>query len=354
MNQPTKKILDRKNKKILVGMSGGIDSSMAALLLKKQGWNPIGISLDLPLWQGKSFDKTQDKRYKNAKKVCQKLKIPHQIINLKKDFEKKVVDYFNNELKNNQTPNPCVFCNRHLKFSQLISLAKKQGINYVATGHYARIKRVLDYPPAKAQHVRAGKSTRVLEYKLLKAKDKGKDQTYNLCFLTQNQLKQIVFPLGNQTKKQTYQLAKKQGFSFLTKQKESQDFCYLAQTTLSQYLNQTFKPKPGEIINEKKEIIGKHQGLYFYTIGQRKKIGLSGGPYFVKEKDSQNNQLIVTKNEKDLFQKEIILSPFNFISNQPPKKPIQIRAKIRYQHPESQAILYPVSSTKKESIKTHL
>lgn len=326
-NKKNKTIKKTDNKKVIVGLSGGIDSSISLFLLKKQGFDLIGASLKLPLWKGK-------KSFLNAEKICNKLNVPYYLLDVKKDFEKNVVDYFINELKRYNTPNPCVICNRYLKFSSLLDFAKKQKADYIATGHYARIKKNKKNKPLK------------IEYQLLKAKDKTKDQTYNLCFLTQKQLKKIIFPLENYTKKQVYNIAKKNNFSFLLKQKQSQDFCYLAGHSVSDYLKNTLNKKPGNIVNTKGKIIGKHQGLHFYTIGQRKGLKISGGPFYVKGLNTKNNQVVVTKNKKDIFKKEIYLSPFNFISGIPLKRKTTVSAKIRYQQKQGQAVLYSLKGNK--------
>lgn len=312
--------------KIIVGMSGGIDSSITAFLLKKQGWQPIGVSLNLPQWRGK-------KTFTSVKKICQRLNIPYYLIDCQKDFKDKVVDYFIKELKKGQTPNPCVVCNRYLKFSKLIEFAQTKKINYVATGHYARIKKVSKF-----------KSLKVQTRQLLQAKDKTKDQTYNLCFLTQKQLQHLVFPLGNYTKKEVYKLAKKQGFDFLIKQKQSQDFCYVNNKLLAEFLAKKLGKQIGNIVDGKGNILGQHEGLHFYTIGQRKDLRINNGPWFVKSFNKKKNILIVTKNEKEITQKEIYLSPFNFLSGKLANKPIKIMAKIRYRQPLSKAILYPVKN----------
>jgi tRNA-specific 2-thiouridylase len=323
---------------VVVGLSGGVDSSMALFLLKKQAWDCVGVNLELPKWQGE-----KPSAQAQVKKLCQELNVPCYFLDVKKEFEKKVVNYFINEYKNGRTPNPCLVCNPKLKFKKLMEFAQKKKIDVVATGHYARIKRLLDY-----------KSIRVLEYQLLKAKDKTKDQTYYLSFLTQNHLKHIVFPLGDYTKKQVIKLAQKllltshdpacpagRRGSVIVKMKASQDFCYCPSKLVRQFLTEKLGQKPGEILDTQGKILGKHQGIHFFTLGQRKRIGLSSGPYFVKQLNPKINQVVVTKNEKDLYQKEILLSPFNFISGKIPKKPIKVMAKIRYGHQEQPATLYP-------------
>jgi tRNA-specific 2-thiouridylase len=271
-----------KGKKIVVGMSGGIDSSMALILLKKHGWNPIGVSLNLP---------NSEQSLKIAKSVCKKLDVPYYVINARKDFQKEVVDYFISEWKNLRTPNPCVICNPNFKFKQLLQWAKKHKIEYVATGHYARLKF----------------NNKTKKYELLKGKDKNKDQSYDLCLLPQKYLPHIIFPLGNYTKKRIYEIAQKEGFNLLVNKKESQDFCFIAKQSLCPFLKEKIGEKQGLILDLKGNVISKHQGLHFFTIGQRKGIKLSGGPYFVTGWDKNKNTLFVTKNKKTLYKKELFV-----------------------------------------------
>jgi len=305
-----------KGKKIVVGMSGGIDSSIALILLKKQGWNPIGVSLNLP---------NSERSLKIAKSICKKLNVPYYIINARKDFQKEVVDYFISEWKNLRTPNPCVVCNPNFKFKQLLQWAKKHKIQYVATGHYARLKL----------------NNKTKEYELLKGKDKDKDQSYDLCLLPQKYLSHIIFPLGNYTKKRIYEIARKEGFKLLVNKKESQDFCFIAKQSLCPFLKEKIGEKQGLILDLKGNVISKHQGLHFFTIGQRKGIKLSGGPYFVASWDKNKNTLFVTKNKKSLYKKELFVFPYHLISGKKITKPINAQIRTRYQQKLSQACLIP-------------
>lgn len=314
-------------KKIIVGMSGGIDSSMAVYLLQQQGWQPIGVSLNMPVFKGK-------KDFSGAKKVCKKLKITHHIIDVQELFKHKVLKYFINELGNCRTPNPCIICNRNLKFQSLLAFAQQQGIQYIATGHYAKIAI------SKRQKAKG------ISYQLLTPRDNTKDQTYNLCFLKKDWLPYIIFPLADYLKTDIYKLAKKLGYDFLVTQKQSQDFCYVDNKYLPKYLSQKLGNKPGPIKDEQGKILGQHNGLHFYTFGQRKGIKINGGPWFVKSFDIKNDALIVTKNEKSLSQTEAILSPFNFVSIPPITKPMKVMAKIRYRQPLSAATIYPAHDYK--------
>lgn len=315
------------NRKVVVGMSGGIDSSMALILLKKQGWNPVGVSLQYSVWKDQSNPMKENiqcssESFEISKKICNRLNIPYYIVDVREDFNKEVIEYFKEDLKNNRTPNPCVICNRNLKFESLFKWAQDNDIDYIATGHYAKIRK-----------------NRRGEYQLLKAKDQGKDQTYSLCFLKQEWLKNIIFPLGNYSKRKVYRIAKKEGFDF-SKRKESQDFCFVANKSMRNFLEKEVGIKEGKIIDEKENILGEHKGLYFYTIGQRKGVGLSGGPYWVVDKDVKNNNLIVSLNPKDesLFKKNIYLSNFNFVSGKI-NLPVNVKAKIRYNQKIGKAVL---------------
>lgn len=327
-------------KKIIVGMSGGVDSSISLIILKRMGWSPIGVTLKLPVWKNRenlireNFCCTE-RAIQIAKYVCNKLGVPYHIVDARDDFQKQVVDYFVNEFKNYRTPNPCVICNRSLKFQSLFVFAQQQGIDYIATGHYANIKKVQKL-----------KGLKFNKYVLTASKDPTKDQTYNLCFLKSEWLSKIIFPLGNYTKAEVYKMAEKEGLSFYKKIKQSQDFCYVENKNLPTYLSQKVGNIPGLIKDEQGTILGKHQGLHFYTYGQRKGIKINNGPWYVKDFNVKNNALIVTKNEKDVGKTEAILSPFNFVSIPPITKPMKVMAKIRYRQPLSSATIYPASDYK--------
>ena len=308
--------------KIVVGLSGGIDSSMALVFLKKAGWQPVGVSLKFSTWS--------NKKNSLAKDICQKLDIPYHVFNVEKEFQEKVIHYFIEELKKNRTPNPCVICNRYLKFKQLFEWANQHGIQYVATGHYARTR----------------KNSKTKKYELLKAKDEQKNQTYVLSLLPQGWLECIIFPLGDYTKKEIYRLADKEGFASLVAQKQSQDFCFVANKSLDFFLEKEIGARSGPIKDSQGHVLGKHRGLHFYTIGQRKRINLPGGPYFVKELDIKKNVLLVTKNEKEIFSKTVFLSSLHFISGKHPQKEIKVTAKIRYSQPSAKAALFPLKGDK--------
>lgn len=299
----------QKAKKIIVALSGGVDSSVAAALLKKAGFNVFGVFARLnDLEQSKKSEK-------RARRISRILKIPFSVWNFKKEFKKRIVDNFLREYKNGITPNPCVICNKEIKFGLLLEKALKLGADFVATGHYARRRND----------------------KLLKGKDKEKDQSYFLWKLNQGQLKHILFPVGGYTRGEVEKMAEKLKLPFKGV-KKSQEICFIP-TATEDFLRKYIKLKSGSIINKKGKIFGGHQGLWFYTIGQRKGVGLAGGPYYVLDKNFKKNLLIVTKNEKELFKKELIVRDVSWISGKEPKLPLKVAAKIRYRQKSASATI---------------
>jgi len=329
--------------KVVVGMSGGVDSSMAMYLLKKQGYEPIGVSLKYEVWDDPTNTLKEnvccsDESFEIAKHICEKLGAKHYIINVGKKFNKEIVEYFKKELKAKRTPNPCVICNRVLKFTELLDFAKKQKAKYIATGHYAQIKKD----------------------GLYKSKDAHKDQTYSLSFLKKEWLKKILFPLGKYTKDEVYKMAKEAGFGFYLYRKQSQDFCYVSDKSMKSFLEKEIGIEPGPIVdaasvchsrvggnlknNKQPHVLGKHNGLHFYTIGQRKGIEIPNGPYYVIGMDAKKNTLIVGKEDLDdhLYKQEVQLSPYNLFIDSP-KKEIKVEAKIRYAQISAKATLLPIT-----------
>ena len=358
----------RKNaQRIIVAMSGGVDSSVAAAILKRTGFafpqgqgNPersrrvdvIGVFIkfwaehkrgELPGLNRCCSPEAEIR----ARKVAKILKIPCYVFNFEKEFKKRVVDYFFYEHKKGTTPNPCVVCNKEIKFGLLLEKALSLDADFVATGHYARLRREI---PNGAQP-KAGREVGGLEskfqipdYKLLKAKDKNKDQSYFLWQLSQNQLSRILFPIGNYTKEEVRKLAKKFGLPVFDTS-ESQEICFIS-GNIEDFFKKYLKEKPGNIVDKQGKILGRHRGLWFYTIGQRKGIGLSGGPYFVLDKNIKQNVLIVTKNEKNLLKKELSVNNINWILGKAPKFSLKIKAKIRYRHQPASATISKIQSRK--------
>jgi len=333
-------IVKHKNKKVVIAMSGGIDSSVAGALLKKQGFDVVGVFMKF--WtentNGAENRCCSLQAENRARAVAKILDIPFCVFDFQKQFKKTIVDYFLKEHKAGRTPNPCVLCNKKIKFGLLLEKALELNADFIATGHYARLRREIPMPKSQIPKIR-----------LLKGKDKQKDQSYFLWQLNQKQLSKILFPVGNYTKTEVKKLAKKFKLPVL-KISESMEICFIPKTT-NDFLKKYIKPKPGPIIclnSGFKQMVGKHQGLWRYTIGQRKGIGLSGGPYFVLDKNLKTNTLIVTKNENDLYKKQLICKNVNWISRQKPEFPLRARVKIRYGHSPALAI---IQSTNKKMLK---
>lgn len=339
-----------ENKKVVVGMSGGVDSSVALMLLKNEGYGPIGVSLKYDVWKDECNSCRENvccskESFAIAKNICKKLGVDHSIVDVSKEFKKEVIDYFTKELKANRTPSPCVFCNPKVKFKSLLDFADKVGAQYVATGHYARVRCHCE-PRAMARGAAISNTDCFADarndcnYQLLKAKDEEKDQTYSLSFLTQKELARIIFPLGELTKTQVYKIAKEQeGFEVFEKRKQSQDFCFISGNSIPEFLKKEIGIKKGEIINVQGKRLGEHSGLHFYTIGQRKGIELADGPHFVVKKDVDTDALIVSRNKSEFAKKEVVLGPFNLISVKSLKRPINVLAKLRSGAKPQRAVL---------------
>ncbi|XOB41418.1 MAG: tRNA 2-thiouridine(34) synthase MnmA [Candidatus Nealsonbacteria bacterium] len=307
-----KKTKQKDNLRVVVAMSGGVDSSVSAALLKESGFDVIGVFMKF--WAGDDLNKEYNRccskeAEKRARRVADVLKIPFYVIDFKKEFKRRIVDSFLVAYKKGITPNPCVVCNKEIKFGLLLKKAKSLGADFIATGHYARIK----------------KEDGLLA--LIKAKDKEKDQSYFLWKLNQNQLKHILFPVGGYMKSEVRKMAKDFKLS-VSDVPESQEVCFIPRTT-NAFLKKYLKIKLGRIVSVKGKVLGEHQGLWFYTIGQRKGIKLPKGPFYVVAKDKKKNLLIVSKNKKDLYQKQAVLKEINWISKKAPKF-LKIKAKIRY------------------------
>lgn len=326
---------DAKKKKIVVAMSGGVDSSVTAVLLKEQGFDVVGIFMKFWKDPSASFGKVQGKSSgqasensccsaeseKLARAVAKKVGIPFYVFNVEREFKKKVVDYFLKEYKEGRTPNPCVVCNKEIKFGLLLDKALKLGADFVATGHYARLQWEIRNPKLEIRN-----KSQNQKLKLLKAKDENKDQSYVMWQLNQKQLSHILFPIGEYTKPEVRKLAEKFGLP-TAETPESQEVCFVQNTT-NDFLKKYLKTKPGLIIDITGKVLGRHNGLWFYTIGQRRGLEIQQGPWFVVGKDFKKNVLIISKNKKDLLEKELVAENVNWIL--PQKLPINAEVKIRY------------------------
>ena len=325
------KIRDEK-KKVIVALSGGVDSAVAAALLKKQGFEVVGAFFRL-------FDSAWNSEVQ-VKKMARKLRIPLKIVDARKEFRKCVIDYFIFSYKKGLTPNPCVVCNREIKFRILFDMSKKEKADFVATGHYAHLK----HETCNAKHV-TQKKLQVACYKLQAARDKSKDQSYFLYRLTQKDLARIIFPLGNFKKVEVKKLARK--LRLPVSKRESQDICFINED-IEAYLRKNIKFRPGSILNDKGIIIGKHRGLPLYTLGQRKGIEIGGtGPYFVLGKNIGKNELIVTNDPKKLLTNKFWVDQIHWI-NQETKPPMRVQVQIRYHSEKFPAIIKKIGKGKWE------
>lgn len=321
--------LKNKNKKtdkrLAVAMSGGIDSSMAAKILKDEGWEIIGVTMKIfpDDFNWKQIDKTcyPSKDIETVKKVCLKLRIPHFVIDLSNSFKEKIIDYFCFEYQQGRTPNPCVDCNKYIKFGSLLKRVKELGAMFIATGHYCMVE----------------KSTGTGLFEVKKGVDDNKDQSYLFWRLDQEQLSQVKTPLGRLTKESIVKESNKI-FPFLKKKSESQDICFIPGSDYNSFLRSRFKNiKKGNIIDIKGNIIGTHKGYPFYTVGQRKGLGISHSkPLYVKEIIPGKN-IVVAAEEESLRQKTLKIKDINFIAGAPPAKRFKAMVKIRYNSRESAA-----------------
>jgi tRNA-specific 2-thiouridylase len=302
-------------KRVAVALSGGMDSSVAALLLKEAGHEVIGIHMH-PCDSSRS-----EYQAHQAERVCHTLNIPFYVVDLQKDFERYVVDYFCREYKRGRTPNPCIVCNQQIKFGFLLSQALSLGADFLATGHYAQI-----------EHSEDG-------YHLLKAADLTKDQSYFLYTLTQEKLRHLLFPLGSYTKTEAKQIAKREGLSIAFK--PSQDICFISQKNYRAFLSQRFPSVPGDIVDTQGTILGQHQGIAFYTIGQRHGLGLaSGKPLYIIRIEPEHNRIMLG-DKRELYSQKVSAQKLNWVAGDLPTEPITITAKIRYKSKEAEAILFP-------------
>ncbi len=313
--------------RVVVAMSGGVDSSVAAALLKEQGCEVIGITLcfNFPDSTAKRPTCCGIEAIEDARRVAHKLGVKHYVLNFNKVLQEKVIKDFCQEYLKGRTPNPCVRCNQYLKFGALLKKSLSLDAKYLATGHYARVKRV-----QSTEH-------RGQKYLLQKAKDLHKDQSYFLYRLSQNQLKHILFPLGEFTKDEVRKMAREFALPVADKL-ASQEICFLPDADYREFLKAQIKTaiRPGPVIDKENNILGQHKGIAFYTIGQREGLGIARGyPLYVVKINPRNNCITVGKKE-DVYAEEFMLRDARFIHT-PIKKKIALRVKIRYNHAEALA-----------------
>lgn len=314
--------------KVVVAMSGGVDSSVAAALLKEQGYDVIGMMLRLWSEPGKEDSNrccTPDSMAQ-ARRVAAKLDIPFYVIDAKDVFRETVVEYFLEGYARGETPNPCLICNRKVRWTFLLDHALALGAEFMATGHYARVKKEEN-----------GKIV------LLRAVDQSKDQAYVLHVLDQEKLKHALFPVGDYTKSEIRQIAEKHGLPTASR-KDSQDLCFLAGDDYRNFLqrNAVEMLKPGEIITQNGVVVGAHNGLANYTIGQRKGLGVASPvPLYVITKNATSNTLVVGTQEQ-LGSRELIARDVNWVSGEAPGEQFRAEVKIRYTAKEAEALVTPV------------
>ncbi len=328
-----------KKKRVLVAMSGGVDSAVAAALLKEKGYEVVGVTMklfDLPpeyCHSGNLRSCCGWKAVEDANRVAAVMGIQHFVIDLRSEFEEKVISDFCQEYARGQTPNPCIRCNQYLKFKTLMARAEKLEADYLATGHHARV----EFDSEKGR------------YLLKKGRDKQKDQSYFLYPLDQTQLKRILMPIGHLTKKEVRETAQKMGLP-VAERLESQEICFVPDNDYPGFLRRRVPEafKPGPIVDLNHRILGEHQGIAYFTIGQRRGMGIAAPhPLYVLEIRAEKNEIVVGRNE-NLYKKKLQASQLHFVSIEKLKTLLSVKAKIRYKHKEAEARLIPLNSGKAE------
>ena len=308
-------------KKVMLGMSGGVDSSVAAILLKNQGYEVTGVTLHLYEGGCCNLDSVWD-----AKQVCKKLGIEHITLDYQDYFKSTIIKNFIDEYKNCRTPNPCVICNKYLKFGIMYEKAKELGIDYIATGHYAKTEYDEEYK----------------RYVIKKAENLEKDQTYFLYYIDKNIIKDLLLPLGDyKDKEEIRKIARENELIRVANKRDSEDICFVTTGNYKDFLenNSDIKSTKGKIVDVEGNVLGEHSGLYKYTIGQRRGMGVSADSrLFVVGFNKEKNELIVGK-EKDLLKKEMIVKDYNLLLVDDIEKQVEVKVKTRYSQKESEGIL---------------
>ena len=310
------------SRKVVVGMSGGVDSSVAAFLLKEQGYDVIGVTMQI--WQEENPQETEENggccglsAVDDARKVAWKLGIPYYVMNFRQEFKENVMDYFVDEYLSGRTPNPCIACNRFVKWEALLERSLKIGADFIATGHYARVEQLPNGRFAVRNSVTA-----------------AKDQTYALYNLTQEQLSRTLMPVGAYTKDEIRKIAEEIGLP-VAKKKDSMEICFIPDNDYAGFIERTAGSVPGEgnFVDRQGNILGRHKGITHYTVGQRKGLNLSmGHPVFVTEIRPETNEVVIGEGE-DVFSDYLVCEKVNWMAvDGLHGKPLKVRAKIRYSH----------------------
>ena len=307
-------------KTVVLGMSGGVDSAVSAWLLKQQGYNVIALFMHN--WEETDGDNcTAEQDYEDVKRVSDRLGIPYYSVNFAKQYQERVFSYFLEEYKRGRTPNPDVLCNREIKFGPFLQYAKALGADYIATGHYCGVLH------DKGKHF------------LLKAKDQDKDQTYFLNQLSQEQLSDVIFPLADVKKDEVRKIADELGL-VNAKKKDSTGICFIGERNFRKFLQNYLPSQAGDIVDLDGNRVGEHIGLMYYTLGQRRGLGLGGttdgcGRWFVVDKDMKNNRLVVSHGDESVLMSHgLAASSVNWIPSAPTAKKFRCNAKFRYRQPE--------------------
>lgn len=318
-------------KTVVVGMSGGIDSAVTAALLQEAGYRVIGVTLTLWKDQGEEEKRWQDRsccKVGLARHVAKQLSIPHHTIDIQNEFQTEIIDDFCDAYLLGQTPNPCVRCNERMKFGRLLTVARELGADLLATGHYARIQ----YQPDRNR------------YALFKGADLEKDQSYFLYRLNQEQLAATLFPLGGMKKEEVYQKAAALGLPY-EEVLESQEICFVTQKDYRAFLaeNRPEAEAPGKIVTDTGEVVGEHRGVAFYTIGQRRGLGVSLGERAYVTRLDPDRREVVIGSEEALLKKELVAENLVWGGIGSVSAPLRVKGKVRYRTPEEEATLLPIS-----------
>ena len=325
-----------KNKKtVVVGMSGGVDSSAAAYLLKQQGYDVIGVTMQI--WQQEDTCTIEHEggccglsAVEDARRVANQIGIPYYVMNFREEFQENVIDYFIDDYLHGRTPNPCIACNRYVKWESLLKRSLDIGAEYIATGHYARVEKLSNG-----------------RYAIRNSATAAKDQTYALYNLTQEQLSKTLMPVGEYTKDQIRTFAEELGLPVAHKP-DSQDICFVPDGDYTAFIERITKnkPRPGKFIHQNGQVLGTHQGLIHYTIGQRKGLGIAYEyPLYVIDKDIASNTVILGPNDA-LFQKALLAENCNLIAIDKLEAPLRVTAKTRYRQKDVPAVIEPLADGK--------